>query len=59
MDIVFGDPNKNYQTAERLIENALTEQPDIIVLPELWITGYDLTRLNEIADPKQYKRLNF
>ncbi|MFL6562150.1 MAG: nitrilase-related carbon-nitrogen hydrolase, partial [Bacillus sp. (in: firmicutes)] len=59
MDIVFGDPHKNYQTAERLIEKALTEQPDIIVLPELWTTGYDLTRLNEIADPKAVQTIEF
>ncbi|PGY10981.1 carbon-nitrogen family hydrolase [Bacillus sp. AFS031507] len=59
MDIVFGNPNKNYQTAERLIEKALIEQPDIIVLPELWTTGYDLTRLNEIADPKAVQTIEF
>jgi omega-amidase len=50
MDIAFGDPNKNYQNAEKLIEEAMTEKPDIIVLPELWTTGYDLTRLEQIAD---------
>ena len=50
MDIVFGDPKENYQKATRMIEKAATGRPDIIVLPELWTTGYDLTRLNEIAD---------
>jgi omega-amidase len=50
MDIAFGDPAKNYQTALALIKNALVEKPDILVLPELWTTGYDLTRLDEIAD---------
>ncbi|MEH7501739.1 carbon-nitrogen family hydrolase [Neobacillus drentensis] len=59
MDIVFGDPNKNYQSAERLIEKAFTGKPDIIVLPELWTTGYDLTRLNEIADLKAVKTIEF
>jgi predicted amidohydrolase len=29
---------------------ALKENPDILVLPELWDTAYDLTRLDEIAD---------
>ena len=28
----------------------MKERPDVIVLPELWTTGYDLTRLSEIAD---------
>jgi omega-amidase len=50
MNIIFGNPQKNYQIAERLIENAQKDNPDIIVLPELWTTGYDLTRLDEIAD---------
>lgn len=59
MDIVFGAPNKNYQTAERLIEKAIIEQPDIIVLPELWTTGYDLTRLNKIADLEASQTIDF
>ncbi len=50
MDVAFDDPDKNYQVAESLIEKATKETPDIIVLPELWTTGYDLTRLGEIAD---------
>ena len=29
---------------------AMKENPDILVLPELWDTAYDLTRLEEIAD---------
>jgi omega-amidase len=59
MDIVFGNPNKNYQSAEVLIEKALSENPDIIVLPELWTTGYDLTRLNEIADQEAAQTIDF
>lgn len=59
MDIAFGDPNKNYQSAERLIEKAVAGQPDIIVLPELWTTGYDLTRLNEISDYHAGKTIDF
>lgn len=33
-----------------LIKKAGEEHPDIIVLPELWSTGYDLERLDKIAD---------
>ncbi|RFU71031.1 carbon-nitrogen family hydrolase [Peribacillus saganii] len=50
LDIVFGDPVQNYQRAEEQIKQAATQQPDVIVLPELWTTGYDLERLDEIAD---------
>ncbi len=59
MDIAFGDTNKNYQLAERLIEQAVSEKPDIIVLPELWTTGYDLTRLDTIADKDAQETITF
>lgn len=50
MDIVFGDVEKNIENAKNKISEAMKERPDVIVLPELWTTGYDLTRLSEIAD---------
>ncbi|WP_372447572.1 carbon-nitrogen family hydrolase [Neobacillus rhizophilus] len=59
MDIAFGNPEKNYQNAEKLIETAISEQPDIIVLPELWTTGYDLTRLDTIADKGALQTIEF
>ncbi|WP_160720354.1 carbon-nitrogen family hydrolase [Bacillus sp. USDA818B3_A] len=59
MDIAFGNPESNYQSAENLIEKAMEEQPDIIVLPELWTTGYDLTRLELIADEHAQKTIAF
>lgn len=59
MDICFGEPSKNYQLAERLIDRAMMETPDIIVLPELWTTGYDLTRLDEIADKDGQDSITF
>ncbi|SEU29553.1 carbon-nitrogen family hydrolase [Paenibacillus sp. NFR01] len=49
-DIAFGQPAANYAMAERRIREAAQQNPDIIVLPELWTTGYDLTRLEAIAD---------
>jgi omega-amidase len=52
MDIAFGRPDLNAATVRRLV-NQLAEaeqQPDLVVLPELWDTGYDLARLDEIAD---------
>jgi omega-amidase len=59
MDIAFGDPKKNYETAEKHIEEAMRENPNIIVLPELWTTGYDLTRLDSIADRGAAKTIDF
>ncbi|MBD1380363.1 carbon-nitrogen family hydrolase [Metabacillus arenae] len=51
INIAFGDPEKNFkQVSQEIEKTVITSKPDIIVLPELWTTGYDLTRLDEIAD---------
>lgn len=52
LDIAFGKPDVNYAAAERLIREAAAGRPDCLILPELWTTGYDLTRLDAIADPE-------
>lgn len=49
-DVIFGDPEANYVRMEERIDRAMQLNPDVLVLPELWTTGYDLTRLDEIAD---------
>ncbi|QSF45483.1 carbon-nitrogen family hydrolase [Paenibacillus tianjinensis] len=51
LDIAFGNPGANYAAAEQLIRRAAAAKPDCLILPELWTTGYDLTRLEQIADP--------
>jgi omega-amidase len=50
IDINFGNPSENKQYVEEEIRKAMNFAPDVIVLPELWTTGYDLTRLDQIAD---------
>lgn len=49
MDIHFGNPEANRQKAEEMMRK-FYGKADLMVLPELWTTGYDLTRLSEIAD---------
>lgn len=51
LDIAFGNPGVNYAAAELKIRE-VAEATDCIILPELWTTGYDLTRLNDIGDPE-------
>ncbi|WP_347552040.1 carbon-nitrogen family hydrolase [Pseudalkalibacillus hwajinpoensis] len=58
-DIAFGDPEKNFEKVEQLVSEAASQQPDIIVLPELWSTGYDLSRLDEIGDVDATKSIKF
>lgn len=49
-DIAFGDPEANYKKAAEWLEQAAAGGCELAVLPELWTTGYDLTRLGDIAD---------
>ncbi|MDI3480943.1 MAG: omega-amidase [Tepidanaerobacteraceae bacterium] len=52
MDVVFGNPEQNRRRAEAMIKEALKQKkkPDVLVLPEMWTTGYDLPRMSAIAD---------
>ncbi|CEG26603.1 carbon-nitrogen family hydrolase [Bacillus sp. B-jedd] len=59
MDIAYGKPGENYLKAEKLIKEAAESNPDCIVLPELWTTGFDLDRLDEIADDQAEQSIAF
>ena len=40
MNMKLGCPDENFFLAEKLIEESIKEQPDVIVLPETWNTGF-------------------
>ena len=40
MDMCLGKPEENFVHAERLIRQAAESEPDVIVLPETWNTGF-------------------
>ena len=40
MDMVIGDVDYNYSLAEKLIREAALNNPDTVVLPETWNSGY-------------------
>ncbi len=51
MDIIPGNPKKNREKVKEWVDNICKEEsPDVIVLPEMWTTGYTLPELKEIAD---------
>lgn len=50
IDIHFGSPDANLATLRPLAATAAAHGADLLVLPELWSTGYDLTRAAELAD---------
>lgn len=52
MDIAHGEPDVNYKHAAAKIEEALSAsvKPDVIVLPEMWNSGFSLGDIRNIAD---------
>lgn len=54
MDVAFARPEENFRQAEALVRQAAkTEQPDVILLPELWNTGFfPKEGLSGLADPE-------
>lgn len=54
LDIALGDKKKNYENIERWMAATHTpsDLPTAVVLPELWNTGYALSRAKELADPE-------
>lgn len=40
MDMALGRPDENFKSAEKLIEKAMDDSPDVILLPETWNTGF-------------------
>jgi predicted amidohydrolase len=51
MAISLGRPEENFQAAQSLATKAVAQGADLLVLPELWATGYDLDRAREYAAP--------
>ncbi len=52
MDVAHGNPVENRQKVRQMVESLKQSErkTDVLVLPELWDTSYDLKRLDEIAD---------
>ncbi|MWV42031.1 carbon-nitrogen family hydrolase [Paenibacillus sp. HJL G12] len=53
-DIEIGSPIANKKHLEELMEKAVLRdsKPDLLVLPEMWNTGYALEQIQDIADPE-------
>jgi omega-amidase len=47
-----GNPDANFKKAQELLLEAVNseERPDVILMPEMWNTGYALDRIHELAD---------
>jgi len=40
MNVCAAEPERNFARAELLIRQSAKRQPDVILLPELWNTGF-------------------
>lgn len=49
MDVVLGRPNENLAMAQQMAAAAQAKNADLLVLPELWSTGYDLEQAGAYA----------
>src|SRR3712207_9547852 len=50
IDIALGDPERNLQSAQAAAAKAAEAGAEMLLLPELWGSGYDLERAPELAD---------
>ena len=58
MDVAHGQPVENKKHVKEMLERALVANPDVIVLPEMWNTGYALDELDGLADRKVWNLKN-
>lgn len=59
IDVIFGDPDQNYRHIEQVFKKADLKPEQLVILPELWDTGYDLARLPQIADENGVRAQKF
>lgn len=58
--IIPGEVEANYRKVEELVTEAADRiEPDLIVLPELWSTGYALKELKDLASDKGQREAEF
>lgn len=50
LDIAEGVPELNRKRVREMVEKAAAEKPDVILLPEMWTTGYELSKLTQLCD---------
>jgi len=49
MNVIFGEPESNFQTINNFVEQTFIEENSILMLPELFLTGYHKDSLNVTA----------
>jgi len=60
-NVALADKKSNFTTVTRLVQEAAAQnrRPDLIVLPELWSTGYALSELSHMASSDGHEEAEF
>jgi len=59
LNVRFGKVDENYERAEQFIREAASKGAEIVVLPEMWNTGFALEKLPELADKEGVRTKEF
>lgn len=59
LNVGFGKVNENFERAEKFIREAASQGAEIVILPEMWNTGYALEKLDELADEEGVRTKTF
>lgn len=54
-ELKMGDVNTNFKNIEDKIKKSMVDNPDVIVLPEMWNTSFIPSNVNEICDKEGEK----
>ena len=49
MNISLGQPEQNFTRIKKLVDRDLNKATDLILLPEMWSTGYDFLNFSQLA----------
>lgn len=49
MNIVYGNMDLNFAKMNELLKTAINERCDLLLLPELWSSGFDLHHMDEVS----------
>lgn len=59
MNVEMGNREKNVARVQTLLEKAMKEDPDVLVLPETWDLGFFPSNALELADEKGQESISF
>ncbi|MFJ8235385.1 carbon-nitrogen family hydrolase [Ureibacillus sp. NPDC094379] len=59
MELEIGSPEVNRKTIERWLEANYSDDVDVVMLPEMWSTGYALEELKEIVQADGNQTIEF